>query len=197
MIAKTRLVLILVVVSLGMVACGGDGGTAAPDTQAATTTAASVEETTTSAAAGATLTQGAFPSGATVEYPSTWTSYGVGASTGSLELAIPGTANVSLRDAAASEYIGGPMFSGAESAEGAFSVLAVWLSLDGVTPQTFTSDAGREVLYAVAEVNGAESLFAVSESGEAYASVFAPSLSGPLSPDTITAILTALASLNP
>jgi len=195
-IAKTRLAAVLGTIALGLAACGGDGGTGAPTTRA-TTTAAVVEETTTTRAVEAPLTTGTFPSGATVEYPGNWTSYGVGASTGSLELAIPQTANVSLRDAAASEYICGPMFSGAESAEGAFSVLAVWLSQDGITPQTFTSEAGREVLYAVAEVNGADSLFAVTESGDSYASVFAPSLAGPLSADTVAAVLEAFASLNP
>lgn len=193
MITRTRLVALVVVVALGMVACGGGGGTL--DTGAGTT-ATTAEETTTTPSAEVALTQGTFPSGATAEYPADWGSFGTGMS-GSLELVIPGTANVSLRDAAASEYIGGPMFSGAESAEGAFSVLAVWLGVEGATPQTFTSEGGREIIYAIADVNDAESLFAVTPSGDAYASVFAPSLSGPLSPDTVTAVLTALASLNP
>lgn len=190
---NARLAATLAALALGLAACGG--GEVAPTTAA--TTAAAVEETTTTQAATPQFTQGNFPSGATVEYPADWTSYGVGASTGSLELAIPGVANVSLRDAAASEYIAGPLFSGAESAEGALSVLAAWLGLEEAAAQTFTSEAGREVVYAVAEVNGAESLFAVVESGDAYASVFAPSLAGSLSPETITAVLTALASLNP
>ena len=193
MLAHTRLGIALLVVALGLVACGGDGS---PDTSAATT-AAGVEETTTTQSTEAELTQATFPSGATVEYPANWTSYGAGASTGSLELAIPQTANVSLRDAAASEYLYGGLFTGADSLEGAWSVMAAMLGVGDLEPETLTSADGRTILHAISPGDGVESLLGLIESGDAYASVFAPSLSGPLSPDAITAILTALASINP
>jgi len=194
MITKTRLLALIVVVALGVVACGGDGGTLGTG---AGTTAAPAEETTTSPPAEVALTTATFPSGATVEYPANWTSYGAGASTGSLELAIPQMANVSLRDAAASEYLYGGLFTGADSLEGAWSVMAAMLGVGDLEPETLTSADGRTILHAISPGDGVEMLLGLIESGDAYASVFAPSLSGPLSPDAITAILTALASINP
>jgi len=195
MLAHTRLGIALLVVALGLVACGGDGspGTSAAATSTAVTTTAAA----TTAATEAELTQATFPSGATVEYPANWTSYGAGASTGSLELAIPQTANVSLRDAAASEYLYGGLFTGADSLEGAWSVMAAMLGVGDLEPETLTSADGRTILHAISPGDGVEMLLGLIESGDAYASVFAPSLSGPLSPDAITAILTALASINP
>ncbi|MBM3696192.1 MAG: hypothetical protein FJW79_09710 [Actinobacteria bacterium] len=197
MITRTRLGIALAVIALGLVACGGDGAGAAPTGGQATTTAAGVETTTTSQAAPAELTRATFPSGASVEHPADWISYGVGASSGSLELAIPQTANVSLRDAAASEYLYGPLFADAGSLPGAMASMAALLGVSDVTAETFTSDSGREILYATAEINGADSLFAVTASEAAYASVFAPSLAGPLSPDTVATILGVLASITP
>lgn len=95
MIVRTRLGIALLVIALGLVACGGDTDGAGPaDTQATTTTAAIVN-TTTSQPAEADLARATFGSGATVDHPADWTSYGAGFS-GSLELAIPQTANVSL-----------------------------------------------------------------------------------------------------
>jgi hypothetical protein len=197
MIARTRLGIALVVIALGLVACGGDGEGAAPTDSQSTTTGAGGEATTTSQAAPAELTRATFPSGASVDHPADWISYGVGASSGSLELAIPQTANVSLRDAAASEYLYGPLFAEVGSLQGAMDSMAALLGLSDITAETFTSVSGREILYATAEINGAESLFAVTESETAYASVFAPSLAGPLSPDTVAIILGVFASITP
>jgi hypothetical protein len=90
MIAGTRLGIALLVIALGMAACGGDADGAGPaDTQATTTTAGS-QDTTTSQPAEAELTRATFASGATVDHPADWASYGAGFS-GSLELVIPQT----------------------------------------------------------------------------------------------------------
>ena len=129
-------------------------------------------------------------------HPAGWTSYGAGAS-GSLELAIPQVANVSLRDAASSEYLYGGLFTDADSLEAAMAVMAFSVGVTDVTPETFTSGSGRAALYAMADVNGAESLLAVTESDGAYASVFAPSLGGSIPPDAATAVLEALTSITP
>ncbi|MBN2113914.1 MAG: hypothetical protein JW785_07300 [Acidimicrobiia bacterium] len=197
MIAGTRLGIALLVIVLGLAACGGEGEEAAPTGSQATTSTAEAAGTTTTQEAPAETTHATFPSGASVDYPADWISFGVGASSGSLELAIPETANVSLRDAAASEYLYGPLFADADSLPGAMDMLAALLGANDVVAEAFTSDGGREILYAIAAVNGAESLFAVTRSELAYASVFAPSLAGPLSPDTATTILRVFASITP
>ena len=196
MMVRTRPGIALLVIALGLVACGADGDGAGPADTQATTTTAGVQDTTTSQPAEAELTQATFASGATIDHPADWTSYGAGFS-GSLELAIPQTANVSLRDAAASEYIYGPLFAEADSLQVAWDIMAASLGVSDAAAETLTSDNGREILYGTAEINGAESLFAVTESDGAYASVFAPSLAGPLSPDTAAIILGVLASITP
>ncbi|MFH1329653.1 MAG: hypothetical protein ABIJ48_03190 [Actinomycetota bacterium] len=196
MIARTRLGIALLVIALGLVACGGDGDGAGPADTQATTTTAGVEDTTTSQPAEAELAHATFASGATVDHPADWTNYGAGFS-GSLELAIPQTANVSLRDAAASEYIYGPLFAEAGSLQVAWGIMVASLGVSDAAAETLTSDSGREILYGTAEINGAESLLAVTKSEGAYASVFAPSLAGPLSPDTVAIIVGVFASITP
>jgi hypothetical protein len=199
MVVRTRLGIALLAVTLGMMACSGAADEASPAGSDATTTVAVAQDTaptTTTQPAEAQITESSFASGATVDHPADWTSYGAGAS-GSLELAIPQVANVSLRDAASSEYLYGGLFTDADSLEGAMSVMALSVGVTDPTLETFTSSSGRAVLYAVADVDGAESLLAVTESADAYASVFAPSLAGPLPPDATTAILEALASITP
>jgi hypothetical protein len=201
MVVRTRLGIAFLAIALGLMACGGNGAspvdgdatTAAPTT---TAPAQDAEGTTSTEPAQVQITKSTFASGATVEHPAAWTSYGAGAS-GSLELAIPQVANVSLRDAASSEYLYGGLFTDADSLEAAMAVMAVSLGPTDLALETFTSSAGRAVLYARAEVNGAESLLAVTGSAAAYASVFAPSLGGSIPPDATTAILEALASITP
>jgi len=195
MIAHTRLGIGLLVVALGLAACGGDGGE--PADNQATTTSAGIELSTAAPPTETELTRATFPSGATVEYPANWTSYGAGASTGSLELAIPQTANVSLRDAAASDYLYGGLFTEADSLEGAWSVMAAMLGVSDLVPETLASADGRTILHAISPGEGVEMLLGLIESDGAYASVFAPSLAGSLSPDTVSAILDVLTSITP
>jgi hypothetical protein len=190
-IARTRLVALIVLVALGLVACGGNGGTL--DTGAATTAAA--EETTTTPPAEAALTRGTFSSGATVEYPANWISYGAGMS-GSLELAIPQAANVSLRDAAASEWLYGPLWAETASLQEAWDLMAAGVGAPGLTTQTTTID-GRTIMYAVDLVAGASTLMAVAEVDGVNVSLFAPSLDGTLSAGTVAAILSVFATLSP
>ena len=196
MVARTRFGIALLVVALGLVACGGDADGVGPADTQATTTAAGSEDTTTSQPAETELVHATFAGGATVDHPADWTNYGAGFS-GSLELAIPQTANVSLRDAAASEYIYGPLFAEAGSLQAAWDIMVASLGVSDAAAESITSGSGREILYGTAEIDGAESLFAVTASEGAYASVFAPSLAGPLSPDAVAIILGALASITP
>lgn len=191
MSVKTRLGVTIAVVALGLTACGGDGATV--DTGAATT--AAVEETTTSSAAAAELTTATFPSGATVEHPADWISFGAGMS-GSLELAIPQTANVSLRDAAASEYLFGPLWTQTASLQQAWDMMAAGVGAPGLATQTTTID-GRTIMYAVDLVAGASTLLAVADAEGAYVSVFAPSLEGTLSAGTVAEILPVFATITP
>jgi hypothetical protein len=188
---KTRLGATLAIVALGLAACGGEGGTIGTE---ATTTAA-VEETTASSAVPAELTTATFPSGVTVEYPADWISYGAGMS-GSLELAIPGTANVSLRDAAASEWLFGPLWVETASVDEAWSLMAAGVGAPGLTTQTTTIN-GRTITYAVDLVAGASTLLAVAEVEGAYVSLFAPSLDGTLSTGTVAEILPVFATIAP
>ena len=196
MVVRTRLGIAVLAVALGLMACGGEADEASPAGSDATTAAVTQDTAPTTQPAEAQITEASFASGATVHHPADWTSYGAGAS-GSLELAIPQVANVSLRDAASSEYLYGGLFTDAASLEGAMSVMAFSVGVTEPTLETFTSSGGRAVLYAVADVGGAESLLAVTESAASYASVFAPSLGGPIPPDATTAILEALASIAP
>jgi len=196
MIAGTRLGIALLVIALGMAACGGDADGAGPADTQATTTTAGIEDTTASQPAEAELVHATFASGATVDHPADWAKYGAGFS-GSIELAIPQTANVSLRDAAASEYIYGPLFAEAGSLQVAWGIMVASLGVSDAAAETLNSDSGRAILHGTAVINGAESLFAVTESEGAYASVFAPSLAGPLSRDTVASILGVFASITP
>ena len=191
MSVKTRLGVTLAIVALGLAACGGEGGTVGTEP----TTTAAVAETTTSSVAVSELTTATFTSGATAQYPADWVSYGAGMS-GSLELAIPGTANVSLRDAAASEYLFGPLWAQTASVQEAWDMMAAAVGAPGLTTQTTVID-GRTITYAVDLVAGASTLLAVAEVQGGYVSLFAPSLDGTLSTGTIAAILPVFATITP
>lgn len=197
MLALRRIAVVLALMA-GLAACGGDddsGGASSsvPDTAATTTTAGAPETT-----APASPVEGTLPSGATVTYPSSWTSYGAGFS-GSLELGIPGTANVSVRDTAASEYLYGGLFGEADSLEGAFSVMSAIFEMEGMSIGDAESStvAGREMLAARVDKDGDEGLMAVTAFGDAYASVYAASTGGPLSAETVEAVLEVFATLTP
>jgi len=191
---RTRLGMAILVMALGLAACGGDGATSPTDAPATTTSAAGAE-TTTTAPATTELTTATFPSGATVEHPADWISYGAGMS-GSLELAIPQTANVSLRDAGASEWLYGPLWTQTASLQEAWDMMAAGVGAPGLTTQTTTID-GRTIMYAVDLVAGASTLMAVAEVDGAHLSLFAPSLEGTLSAGTAAAILAVFATLTP
>ena len=193
MVPRARLVIALVLVALAVAACGG--GATAPTNAPATTTSAAGAETTTTTPATTELTTATFPSGATVEHPADWINYGAGMS-GSLELAIPQTANVSLRDAAASEYLFGPLWAETASLQEAWDLMAAGVGAPGLTTQTTTID-GRTIMYAVDLVAGASTLLAVAEADGAHVSLFAPSLDGTLSAATVAAILPVFAGITP
>jgi hypothetical protein len=198
MVVRTRLGIAALLVALGLMACGGESGVVTSVGGVVTTAAATrdAEGATSAAATETQIIRSTFVSGATVNHPADWTSYGAGAS-GSLELAITQVANVSLRDAASSEYLYGRLFTEAASIDEAMAIMANTVGVTDPTLKAFTSTGGRAILYALSDVNGAESLLAVTESEGAYASVFAPSLGGSIPPDATTAILEVLASITP
>lgn len=193
-IRRLPVVIIIILLLVGLPACGGDGdsgqGTSTPPTSATTTSA--VDDTTTAAAEG--TTQATFPSGAGVSHPSSWTSFGAGFA-GSLELAIPGVANVSLRDAAASEYLYGPMLPDQATLEGAFAMMEAGMGGATIGEPTLTTVDGSDILAARVDNAGKEGVMAVMASGDSYASVYAESTGAPLSEDTVAAALRALASI--
>ena len=190
---RSSIAVVVLLLVAGSVACGGDdadsSGTSVPDT-AATTTTAGVSEPP------ATPTEGTLPGGATITYPSSWTSYGAGFA-GSLELGIPGVANVSVRDAAASEYLYGPQLPDAASLEEAFGMMAAAMGSAEVGEAEQVTVDGEDVLTASVDNAGKDGVMAVMASGDSYASLYAESLGDPLTDDTIEAALEVLASLTP
>jgi hypothetical protein len=189
------MIAVVSLLALGVVACGGDDadGASSASTAAPTTSSTASETTTTGAPAEGTL-----PSGATVTYPSSWTSWGAGFS-GSLELGVPGTANVSVRDSAASEYLYGGLFGEADSLEGALSVMSAIFEMEGLAIGDAESAAvgGSEMLVAPVDNKGDEGLMAVMAFGDAYASLYVSSTGGPLPDDTATAALEVFSTLAP
>lgn len=173
------------VLMLGLAGCGGgDEGVAA-------TTAAPTTSTTPPPPTEVTL-----PSGAVVRHPSAWTSYGIGFA-GSLELNIPGVANVSVRDAAASEYLYGPLLLEEESLDGAFSMFAFFMGGAEIGEPTLVDVDGHEMLTATVTNGGNAGVMAIMRSGAAYASVYAEAPTDTLPSDAVAAILQVLASITP
>lgn len=189
-----RLGLVILAIVVGLAGCGGDE--VGSEGRASTTTGGPVEGLVTTTIGAVSLTQNILPSGAGVTYPSEWTSYGVGFA-GSLELAIPRVANVSVRDAAASEYLYGPMLSDQESLEGAFAMFEFGMGDAEIGETSLTTVDGREILVADVINDGNGALMAIAESGDSYASVYAESLATSLSPGAIESILQVLASISP
>lgn len=182
-------------VVVGLAGCGGDEDGSEGSTTTTMGVVADSSATTATTTAAAPLTQTTLPSGFTVTYPSEWTSYGVGFS-GSLELAIPGVANVSMRDAAASEYLYGPMLPDQESLQGAFAMFEFGMGDATIGETSVVVVEGREILIADVVNDGKAGLMAVTELGDSYASVYAESLATSLSPEAIEAILQVLASIS-
>lgn len=193
---RRRFGIVLTLLAVGLASCGGDGESdpagAPPTTGDAVETTAPTTTTPTEAAP----TQSDLPSGVSVSYPSDWTSYGIGFS-GSLELNIPGVANVSLRDAAASEYLYGPMLPEQETLEGAFEMFAFGMGTAEIGPAALTSVDGREILAADVVNGGNAGLMAVMELGGSFASVYAESPTDALPEEAIEAVLRVLASMTP
>ena len=133
---------VVLILVLGLAACGGNEG--APGEPAPTTTKPPVESSITTTTEVAPPEQATLPSGAGISYPSGWTSYGTGFS-GSLELAIPGVANVSVRDAAASEYLYGPQLPNSDSLEEAFSMFEAGMGDATIGETSLTTIDGRIV----------------------------------------------------
>ena len=192
--AHRRLGFVALAVVVSLAGCGSEEDGSERITS--TTTEDAVDSSVPTTTAADPFTQTTLPSGADVIYPSEWTSYGVGFA-GSLELAIPGVANVSVRDATASEYLYGPMLPDQESLEGAFAMFEFGMGDAEIGGTSLTTVDGREILVAdvINDDNGA--LMAVTESGGSYASIYAESLATSLSPETIESILQVLASINP
>lgn len=189
-----RLGFVVLAVVVGLAGCGGDNGGSAGS--AFTTTGGAVDSSVTTTTGAVPLAQTALPSGAGVSYPSEWTSYGVGFA-GSLELAIPGVANISVRDTAASEYLYGPMLPEQESLEGAFAMFEFGMGDATIGATSVTAIDGREILTADVVNDGKAGLMAITESGDSYASVYAEALATSLPLETIEAILQVLASISP
>lgn len=184
--------LVLLLFVVGLSACGDDDG--GSGSTAGAEAAAETSITTTTIAV--TSTQGVFPSGATVMYPSNWTSYGTGF-TGSLELAIPEVANVSMRDAAASEYMYGPLLPEQETLDGAFDMMEFGMGDATIGERTLGTVNGREILSASVVNNGKEGVMAVTVSGDSYGSVYSEALASSLPPEAVDSILEVLASMDP
>jgi hypothetical protein len=183
---------IVLVLVLGAAACGGDDDQTATTTEAAPTTVTTAAPATTAPAAP---TEGTLPSGATVSYPSSWTSYGAGF-TGSLELGIPGVANVSVRDAAASEYLYGPQLPDS-TLEEAFGMMEFAMGSAAVGEAEAVTAGGAEMLTATVDNAGKDGVMAVAASGNSFASVYAESVGPPMTDETVEAVLLVLASLMP
>lgn len=192
----------VVLLLAGLSACGDDGGSdrdaaaASSSASSSTTTTEAADTSATTRPAADTPTQAAFPSGAGVTHPSSWTSWGTGF-TGSIELGIPGVANVSVRDAAASEYMYGPMLPDQETLEGAFAMMEFGMGSAAIGERSLVTVDGRDILHATVDNAGKEGVMAVMASGDSYASVYAESTGPPLSEDTVEAVLQVLASITP
>jgi hypothetical protein len=173
-----------------MVIVAGCGGGSSED-ESPPTAETTVAATTATVAEPIDVTT---PGGATVRYPAEWVSYGEGFS-GSIELGIPGVANVSVRDSAASEYLYARVFTDQDSLQGAFDVFSFMMAGVDIGPPRQVTVDGRDMVVAETTNSGKAGLMGVVELGESYASVYAESIDTVLPPDAIDAILEVFASM--
>lgn len=163
-----------------LAACGGASEATTSDASTTTTVPA--------------LTRTTLPGGDSVAYPSDWISYGEGFS-GSLELGIPGVANVSIRDAAASEYLFGPQWPDTASLDEAFELAEFGFAGAAVGEASRTTVDGVEVIWAPVTIDGTDGVMAVAGAGGSSVSLYAASADGDLPGETVDAILRVLASV--
>ena len=163
-----------------LAACGGAGEATTSDASTTTTVPA--------------LTRTTLPGGDSVAYPSDWISYGEGFS-GSLELGIPGIANISIRDAAASEYLFGPQWPNSESLNDAFAMAEFGFAGATVGEANPAAVDSVEIIWATVLIDGTDGVMAVARAGGSFVSLYAASTDGDLPRDTVDAILRVLASV--
>lgn len=218
---KRFLILFAVVLMLmaTLTACGGDATPTPEDTTTDDTTSQTTDDTSTDDAdsdsdaadttdadssdadsddmASMEMTEASFEdSGVTFMYPSGWTSWGAG-NQGSLEFAYPNTANVSVRDTAASNNLYASAFGDAESLEAALEFASTQANNAEPTIEEYTSDGGRTVLYTIYEADGSGALLAATDAGDGtWVTVFASAMGEmDLSEDAINTVLMVAASM--
>ncbi|MCB9460531.1 MAG: hypothetical protein H6670_12840 [Anaerolineaceae bacterium] len=219
---KRFLILFAVVLMLmaTLTACGGDATPTPEDTTTDDTTSQTTDDTSTDDAdsdsdaadtdtdadssdadsadmASMEMTEASFEdSGVTFMYPSGWTAWGAG-NQGSLEFAYPNTANVSVRDTAASNNLYASAFGDAESLEAALEFASTQANNAEPTIEEYTSDGGRTVLYTIYEADGSGALLAATDAGDGtWVTVFASAMGEmDLSDDAINTILMVAASM--
>mgnify|MGYP001829000058 CR=1 FL=1 len=194
--ARARLVMAAAVMTLAAAGCGGDGdGAVATSTTAPGETPAETSAPATTAAA-AEWVEATFESGVTVDYPSDWIDWGAGPN--GLGLTIPGTADLAVRDAAATGNLLGSMVSDQDDLAGAFDAIVFGMGLGETTVGEtvgFTID-GREILGAPLVYQEAGAYLAVTESGGSYAYVWTLATAGDLPQTAIDDSLQVLASIS-
>lgn len=110
---------------------------------------------------------------------------------------IPGVANVSVGDPAASDYMYGPMLPDQDTLGGASAMMESGKGSATIGEQTLTAVDAGDILHAGVGNAGKEGVKEALASGDSHASLYAESTGPPLSEDTVATVLHVLASITP